>query len=279
MQLWYYSQIAHDLRSPLTTIALDIDCAAMSKNARVRQTAEECGGPLAALYADVVRLDPNRHSIPDAADAHFSDVAQALRQNLWVILNAFGMISNVVRDSSDPETQSLTESLKAALDIVDLADPQLRHSNSTTSALSMESELQRAFSQRKSSDGSLGLMLSVVSDFKVHASRAVMNRLFSNLIVNAIAAVRKSGKSHGYVSATVCATSSTAGTVVIEDSGIGIAAEDLGRIWDQSFTTSEGEGHGYGMGIVREMATRMRAVIDVTSTLGEGTRFTLTFAE
>jgi two-component system NtrC family sensor kinase len=60
----------------------------------------------------------------------------------------------------------------------------------------------------------------------------------------------------------------------VADTGIGIAPEDLPRIWDPFWTTkAEGEGTGLGLPVVHGIITSLGGSIEVSSEVGEGTRF------
>src|SRR5262249_54957346 len=63
--------------------------------------------------------------------------------------------------------------------------------------------------------------------------------------------------------------------VAVEDTGCGIAAENVDRIFDPFFTTKKvGKGTGQGLAIVRRVVVdRHGGTIDVQSKLGQATRF------
>lgn len=64
----------------------------------------------------------------------------------------------------------------------------------------------------------------------------------------------------------------------ITDTGMGIPAEHLEKIYDPFFTTKEpGKGTGLGLFLVRQIVERNRGRIGVTSAVGKGTTFSLEF--
>jgi signal transduction histidine kinase len=67
------------------------------------------------------------------------------------------------------------------------------------------------------------------------------------------------------------------GIVEISDTGAGIPADYLSRIYDPFFTTKEiGKGTGLGLSITYGIIQEHGGVITCDSSVGQGTRFTLT---
>lgn len=62
--------------------------------------------------------------------------------------------------------------------------------------------------------------------------------------------------------------------IVVEDSGPGIS-EDLINTLFKRGSTSKGEGHGFGLYLVKESVDNLNGTISVESSLGEGTTFTI----
>ena len=71
-------------------------------------------------------------------------------------------------------------------------------------------------------------------------------------------------------------------TLRVADTGIGIAEEDLPRVFDEFYRTKGGRefttrGTGLGLAIVKSIADTHEAEVSVESHLGEGTTFTIRF--
>ncbi|MCD9086002.1 HAMP domain-containing sensor histidine kinase [Stenotrophomonas sp. SY1] len=71
----------------------------------------------------------------------------------------------------------------------------------------------------------------------------------------------------------------TDGTVVVRDTGIGISAEALGKVFDPFYRAGSGrpQGSGLGLPIVRRLCERCGWRITLHSTLGQGTTATLRY--
>ena len=68
----------------------------------------------------------------------------------------------------------------------------------------------------------------------------------------------------------------------VADNGIGIPQEDRGRIFERFYRVDKARsrksgGSGLGLAIVRTIVQRNRGEISVSSTVGKGTVFTVTF--
>ena len=98
-----------------------------------------------------------------------------------------------------------------------------------------------------------------------------IEQVLVNLITNAVQAMPDGGRLN------VSLSQSQAGVAIaVQDSGIGIPAENLSRIFDPFFTTKpEGEGTGLGLSVGYGIISNHSGRIDVDSTPGEGTTFTI----
>lgn len=98
-----------------------------------------------------------------------------------------------------------------------------------------------------------------------------MQQAILNLLSNAAEAMTKGG-----VLSIDVRRSSEPGQleVIVSDTGCGIPKEHLARIFEPFFTTKEeGKGVGLGLSVVYGIVAGHNGVLDVSSTLGEGTRF------
>jgi signal transduction histidine kinase len=108
---------------------------------------------------------------------------------------------------------------------------------------------------------------------EVYGNAGKLQQVFTNLLLNARDAIPDGGKIQ------VATTTADDGSLVAEisDTGIGIAPENVAKIYDPFYTTKGvGQGTGLGLavtyGIVQEHAGR----ISVDSTPGHGTTFRIT---
>ena len=71
-------------------------------------------------------------------------------------------------------------------------------------------------------------------------------------------------------------------TLQVRDTGEGIAAADLPRIWERFYRAENRRAHpdngsGLGLALVKELTEAMEGTVAVESTPGEGSCFTLRF--
>lgn len=109
----------------------------------------------------------------------------------------------------------------------------------------------------------------------VYGDEEALKTVFSNLIENGI----KYNKSGGSVDVKV-RESARELTIDILDTGIGIAGEDIERVFDRFYRVDKSRslvpGSGLGLPIVRSMIDAHGGTLTVSSKLGVGTTFTVT---
>lgn len=114
-------------------------------------------------------------------------------------------------------------------------------------------------------------------DFRLPCVVAESNRvkqIFINLVMNALQAMGEGGK----LFLRTARGGDAAVSVQITDTGVGIPAEIVDRLFTPFFTTKgPGEGTGLGLYVTKRLLEAIGGTIAVQSTVGEGTTFTLTF--
>ena len=110
----------------------------------------------------------------------------------------------------------------------------------------------------------------------IQANAGQLQQVFMNLIINAHHAMPEGGQ----LTVRTGTVPQHRVFVEIEDTGVGIAADNLGRIFDPFFTTKdEGKGTGLGLAVSRNIIEGHGGMIGVESTIGEGTIFRVVLPE
>jgi PAS domain S-box-containing protein len=112
----------------------------------------------------------------------------------------------------------------------------------------------------------------------VQADRQQLRQLFLNLLTNAADAMAEGGKLTVRAELTRL-EGAEAVAIEFADTGEGIAAENLEKIWEPFFTTKpEGKGTGLGLAICRRIVEEPGGTIDIESQAGGGTTVRMVFA-
>ncbi len=108
----------------------------------------------------------------------------------------------------------------------------------------------------------------------VECSPSHINQVLLNILTNAAQAI--DDKTQGKIVVTTRADDKNV-YVEIEDNGKGIPEDVRAKIFDPFFTTKPiGEGTGLGLSISYQIIEQHHGHIDVASTIGKGTKFTIT---
>jgi len=125
--------------------------------------------------------------------------------------------------------------------------------------------------------GGVRLDSTKVEDVCVVGSKIRLEQALVNLLDNAIKFNRPSGEvrieAKGIAEGRV--------SITVADTGIGIASEDLSRIFERFYRVDKAHsravgGTGLGLSIVKHVVERMSGKITVSSELGKGSIFSLT---
>ncbi len=110
----------------------------------------------------------------------------------------------------------------------------------------------------------------------VQADRQRLGQVLTNLVRNAIISTPPGG----IVSLSLERLDERHLALIVEDSGVGIPADELQKIFERFYRTDSSRsrqtgGFGLGLAIVHELVTAIGGTINVASTVGQGSRFTV----
>lgn len=97
----------------------------------------------------------------------------------------------------------------------------------------------------------------------VSAPRGMAACVMNNLLINAV----------HYTERGCVEVELRPGRLVVRDTGIGIAPDDLGRVFERRFRGERSRGLGLGLYLVKRICDRLGWRVNVTSTTGRGTTF------
>ncbi len=123
---------------------------------------------------------------------------------------------------------------------------------------------------------SVRLVRGQFQDATLMGDRVRLEQAFVNLLDNAV----KFNRPGGEVRLETGRTEDGKARITVADTGIGIASEDLPRIFERFYRVDKGRsrdlgGTGLGLSIVKHVIERMNGTIQVESQLGKGSTFTV----
>jgi PAS domain S-box-containing protein len=200
----------------------------------------------------------------------------------YVILNLEEIAAVTARRAADPALADLAglsaEALEGARRVQEIVKDLRRFSRSEprpVAAIDVHDALEDAIRLGRNE---VRFRARLVRQFgaelpRVMANLGSLSQVFLNLIVNAAHAIDEGQASRNEIRIR---TWSSGNEVMVElaDTGKGIAAEDVGRIFDPFFSTKEvSDGLGLGLAICHETIASLGGRILVDSRVGQGSRF------
>ncbi|MEF3168541.1 MAG: PAS domain S-box protein [Deltaproteobacteria bacterium] len=116
------------------------------------------------------------------------------------------------------------------------------------------------------------ITVEIPPGLRCHGDRFRFRQILENLLTNAHQALPSGG---GKISVTGKIQDESL-VITVEDTGTGIAEEDLPKVFNPFFTTRP-DGTGLGLAIVHQLVASIGGDIAISSRKGQGTRCTLTF--
>ncbi len=129
-----------------------------------------------------------------------------------------------------------------------------------------------AFYAKETVHRNLCVNLSAAEDVPtIESDHGQLQQVFLNLINNAFAAVSDGGS----IEVAIARRDADMVSVAVTDNGVGIPAENLGKLFEPFFTTKKGYGTGLGLSITYGIVQKLGGHISVDSQLGERTCVTV----
>jgi PAS domain S-box-containing protein len=212
----------------------------------------------------------------DRAKTRFLAVAS---HDLRQPMQAIGLLNAaLLRLSTDPHEQDLLQRqqqsiecmnlmLNALLNITRLESGSVEPKQTDVSLDSIFAQLRSEF-ETVAEAHNLGFYVEPANTV-LHTDRMLFHQLLQNLLSNAFKYTHQGSVSIG------CTHDGDVLTITIKDTGVGIPADKLSRIFDDYYQVDTNRdlysGVGLGLAIVKEVARLLDISVNITSTVGEGT--------
>ncbi|MDG9674991.1 HAMP domain-containing sensor histidine kinase [Micromonospora sp. DH14] len=247
-------------------------------SARVRVTGRDEIARLAEVFNDMAE---RRERLEQLRRAMVSDIAHEMRTP---VSNIRGWLEAVEDGVAAPDRRLLSSLLEEATllqhvisDLQDLAEADAgalrlhRERVYLTDLLAQVAEAHRAQADR------VGVTIGVrtEADPQVDADPVRLRQAVGNLVANAVRHTPSGGR------VTISASATGAEVIVsVADTGSGISAEDLPRVFDRFWRADKSRsrqtgGSGLGLAIVRQLTEAHGGTVTATSTPTQGSTFTL----
>ena len=239
--------------------------------------------PRAALALDNARLYADAQATIRAREETLAVVSHDLRGPLSAIAVASGIIRRRLEEAPHPSLKQAVDTIDRQLghmtgligDLLDLA--KLEAGRFSTSRLACDAlELLRDAVRlvEPLADARLALTFEAKAELPpILADRHQLVRVLTNLLGNAIKFTPVGGTVHA-----TAALDASSVRFAVEDTGAGIAPDELGHVFDRYWQANEGAKRGVGLGlaIAKAIVESHGGRIYATSTRGTGSVFTFT---
>lgn len=201
-------------------------------------------------------------------------IAHEIRTPLGIIRNnCYFMKRSKSQDDKDESMTVIESSVDRANRIIDNLLNFSRLTDNTISQTNIHNLISNIYDLSKKSfkNHKISFGLQCPEDLIFTINSESLKHVMINLINNAVDAMCQGGNLDIHVAADAKEM-----TILVSDTGKGIDADILENIFNPFFTTKEpGSGTGLGLYITYNEVQKMKGVINVDSTLGVGTTFTL----
>jgi signal transduction histidine kinase/CheY-like chemotaxis protein/AraC-like DNA-binding protein len=216
----------------------------------------------------------------------FANLSHEFRTPLTLILGPlkslldgrFGVLSREAREQGDlmlRNTQRLLRLINQILDLTRLQAGSVTVHRQPVELVGFVRSVTQAFTPLAERSRIALVFRSGLPSLTLRADPEQIEKVLLNLLSNAV----KFTGNGGIIDVSL-GQDGTAASIVVRDSGVGIAEADLPHIFDRfyqadSANTRRYEGTGIGLALVKELVELHGGEIGVTSTPGQGTTFTV----
>jgi two-component system, OmpR family, phosphate regulon sensor histidine kinase PhoR len=232
------------------------------------------------VFHDITRfkqLDEMKSNFVHMVSHELRSPLASIKQQIMVILDGLAGDLNDKQRSLLSRSQDKIQSLLDLInDLLDVAKIESGHSMQQQVVLKLDEILRETvhFMTPKADSQGVTLRLELESTLPlIQADPRNMEEVFTNLISNAI-----NYSPDGGIVAISAVPHGNYLEVLVSDTGIGIAAEELPKIFDKFYRVKHSKtrqviGTGLGLAIVKGIIESHRGSVEVESELGKGTRF------
>jgi len=244
------------------------------------QTKDEIGTLASAFNSMLERLKETQEKLVmterlAASGRLAADVAHEINNPLAIMKNYIYLLRKKRMQEDDPNQQTLGI-IDGEIDRISRIITQFtdfyRGSQIPLEEVDILDPLKEVieFYRVKLEDNDILLEEHLTDSGKVLANRDKLKQVFLNLVKNAEEAISDDGK-------IIIETSREDGRIYVSvtDTGMGIKAEDIGRVFDPFFTTKGVKGFGLGLSVTYGIIKNFGGDIEVQSEAGKGTTFKL----
>ena len=242
---------------------------------RIAVSVEHLPRPAGALekdYQELIRvLFAEKNRIESTADGTMSDMIEYFTMWVHQIKTPIAAMRLMLQAGEDSENAALSMELFKIEQYVNMVLQYLRVDSGTTDFVLREYALDDIVRQCLRKYAKLFILKKIELDFRESGLKVLTDEKWLGFVIE-----QALSNSLKYTAAGKISIYAEGLSLVIEDTGIGIKAEDLPRVFEKGFTGYNGRADrkstGIGLYLCRRIVNRLGHTIAVTSEPGRGTR-------
>lgn len=262
----------------------------MSERRRAEDELERYRQNLEALVqqrtSDLLRANNEIQQATQARDVFFANMGHELRTPLYTVIGITDMLlSGLVGSLDDEQLKQLAmvndagrDLLELLSDVLDISMVQAGQSPCEPEPVDVAELAESTLFSMRGVAEAKGIETRFAGSGPVHieSDRYKLQQILMNLLSNAIKYTE-----HGEVTISVEGHDGSGARIAVADSGVGIPQDELPYIFEEFRQMDRGDsgthqGTGLGLALCNRLVRVLGATIEVGSTPGEGSVFTLT---